>query len=62
VVVDEIGLSAPVLVHAVSTLLADAGRLTAMRAAMRQFARPDAAERIVDRALALAGDGTAGRV
>jgi UDP-N-acetylglucosamine--N-acetylmuramyl-(pentapeptide) pyrophosphoryl-undecaprenol N-acetylglucosamine transferase len=62
VVVDEIGLSAPVLVHAVSTLLADAGRLTSMRAAMRQFARPDAAERIVDRALALAGDGTAGRV
>jgi UDP-N-acetylglucosamine--N-acetylmuramyl-(pentapeptide) pyrophosphoryl-undecaprenol N-acetylglucosamine transferase len=59
VVVDEVGLAAPVLVHAVSTLLADAGRLTSMRAAMRQFARPDAAERIVDRALALAG--TAGR-
>jgi UDP-N-acetylglucosamine--N-acetylmuramyl-(pentapeptide) pyrophosphoryl-undecaprenol N-acetylglucosamine transferase len=62
VVVDEIGLTAPVLVHVVSTLLADAGRLTAMRAAMRQFARPDAAERIVDRALALADGGTAGRV
>jgi UDP-N-acetylglucosamine--N-acetylmuramyl-(pentapeptide) pyrophosphoryl-undecaprenol N-acetylglucosamine transferase len=58
-VVDEVGMTAAEFGRLVSALLSDAGRLAAMRAAMRQFARPDAAERIVDRALALAG--TAGR-
>jgi UDP-N-acetylglucosamine--N-acetylmuramyl-(pentapeptide) pyrophosphoryl-undecaprenol N-acetylglucosamine transferase len=61
VVVDEVGMTGADIGRMASTLLSDAGRLSAMRAAMRQFARPDAAERIVDRALALAGDGTAGR-
>ncbi len=60
-VVDEVGMAVPEFARLVSTLLADAGRLTAMRAAMRRFARPDAAARIVDRALALAGGETAGR-
>jgi UDP-N-acetylglucosamine--N-acetylmuramyl-(pentapeptide) pyrophosphoryl-undecaprenol N-acetylglucosamine transferase len=60
-VVDEVGMTVPEFARLVSTLLADAGRLTAMRAAMRRFARPDAAARIVDRALALAGGETAGR-
>ena len=59
-VVDEVGMTADGLGRVISALLADAGRLTAMRAAMRRFARPDAAARIVDRALALA-DETAGR-
>jgi UDP-N-acetylglucosamine--N-acetylmuramyl-(pentapeptide) pyrophosphoryl-undecaprenol N-acetylglucosamine transferase len=61
-VVDEVGMTVPEFARQVSTLLADAGRLAAMRAAMRRFARPDAAARIVDRALALAGGETAGRV
>jgi UDP-N-acetylglucosamine--N-acetylmuramyl-(pentapeptide) pyrophosphoryl-undecaprenol N-acetylglucosamine transferase len=61
VVVDEAEMSAATIGRLVSTLLTDADRLSAMGAAMRRFARPDAAGRIVDRALALAGDGTAGR-
>ena len=60
VVVDEVGMTGAGIGREVSALLSDPGRLGAMRAAMRRFARPDAAERIVDRALALAGDG-AGR-
>jgi UDP-N-acetylglucosamine--N-acetylmuramyl-(pentapeptide) pyrophosphoryl-undecaprenol N-acetylglucosamine transferase len=59
VVVDEVGMTGAEMGRLVTALVSDAGRLAAMRAAMRQFARPDAAERIVDRALALAG--TAGR-
>jgi len=60
VVVDEVGMTAAEIGRLVATLLGDAGRLSAMSAAMRRFARPDAAERIVDRALALALDRTAG--
>jgi UDP-N-acetylglucosamine--N-acetylmuramyl-(pentapeptide) pyrophosphoryl-undecaprenol N-acetylglucosamine transferase len=59
-VVDERGLSGERLAAVVSGLLAADDRLAAMAGAMRTFARPDAAQRIVDRALALAG-GAAGR-
>jgi UDP-N-acetylglucosamine:LPS N-acetylglucosamine transferase len=39
----------------VARLLADRDRLSAMAAAMRRFAKPDAAARIVDRLLELGG-------
>jgi UDP-N-acetylglucosamine--N-acetylmuramyl-(pentapeptide) pyrophosphoryl-undecaprenol N-acetylglucosamine transferase len=53
-VVDQRALSGATLVEAVEKLVGDGARLTAMRAAMRGFARPDAASRIVDRVWELA--------
>jgi UDP-N-acetylglucosamine--N-acetylmuramyl-(pentapeptide) pyrophosphoryl-undecaprenol N-acetylglucosamine transferase len=55
VTVDQSGLNGERLAGVVSGLLGDAARLDAMGAAMRRFARPDAAARIVERALQLAG-------
>ena len=57
VLVDERDLTPARLADVAGTLLDDAPRRAAMRAAIRAFARPDAAARIVDRALALAGVG-----
>jgi UDP-N-acetylglucosamine--N-acetylmuramyl-(pentapeptide) pyrophosphoryl-undecaprenol N-acetylglucosamine transferase len=54
-VIDERELSGTRLAGVVGRLLDDRGRLQAMGAAMRGFARPDAARRIVDRLLELAG-------
>lgn len=54
-VVDERGLSGDVLAATVTALLDDASRLKAMGAAMRGFARPDAAARIVDRLEVMVG-------
>ena len=51
---DQRDLTPPVLARIVGDLLADGTRLADMGAAIRRFARPDAAERIVDRALDLA--------
>jgi len=53
-VLDQNALSGATLVDAVEKLLADRPRLQAMSAAMRGFARPDAAKRIVDRIWELA--------
>jgi UDP-N-acetylglucosamine:LPS N-acetylglucosamine transferase len=39
----------------IEELIADGGRLQRMSAAAQRFARPDAARRIVDKALELAG-------
>jgi UDP-N-acetylglucosamine--N-acetylmuramyl-(pentapeptide) pyrophosphoryl-undecaprenol N-acetylglucosamine transferase len=61
VMVEEGAGIADALVGAVAGVLGDATRLAAMRAAMRAFARPDAAARIVDRAMALAEGGGPGR-
>ncbi len=47
-------LSPEALATQLQTLLADGSRLQAMGAAMRQLARPDAAERLVDECLKLA--------
>jgi UDP-N-acetylglucosamine--N-acetylmuramyl-(pentapeptide) pyrophosphoryl-undecaprenol N-acetylglucosamine transferase len=58
---DQNDLTPPRLVETIETYLADEARLAGMRAAVRAFATPDAAERIVDRVLALAGE-PAGRV
>jgi UDP-N-acetylglucosamine--N-acetylmuramyl-(pentapeptide) pyrophosphoryl-undecaprenol N-acetylglucosamine transferase len=55
VVVDERELTTDRVVTAIGDLLEHPARLSAMSRAMRAFARPDAAERIVDRLLALAG-------
>jgi UDP-N-acetylglucosamine--N-acetylmuramyl-(pentapeptide) pyrophosphoryl-undecaprenol N-acetylglucosamine transferase len=55
VVLDERDLSPARLAETVAALLGDADRLAGMAAAARQFARADAAARIVDRALELAG-------
>jgi UDP-N-acetylglucosamine--N-acetylmuramyl-(pentapeptide) pyrophosphoryl-undecaprenol N-acetylglucosamine transferase len=55
VALDQTGLTADRLAATVDELLADPARLASMRSAMRAFARPDAAERIVDRVLQLAG-------
>lgn len=54
-IVTERGLSGDVLAATVTALLDDAPRLKAMGAAMRGFARPDAAARIVDRLEAMVG-------
>jgi UDP-N-acetylglucosamine--N-acetylmuramyl-(pentapeptide) pyrophosphoryl-undecaprenol N-acetylglucosamine transferase len=51
---EERRLSGASLADAIGRLLDDPGRLQAMRQAMRGFARPDAAARIVDRVLELA--------
>jgi UDP-N-acetylglucosamine--N-acetylmuramyl-(pentapeptide) pyrophosphoryl-undecaprenol N-acetylglucosamine transferase len=51
----ESELSGPVLAKAVGDRLADRGGLARMSAAMRTLARPDAAARIVDRVMELAG-------
>ena len=59
VLLDQDELTPMRLADTVGAWLADADRLERMRAAVRAFARPDAAERIVDRVLALAG--TTGR-
>ncbi|MEZ5319393.1 MAG: undecaprenyldiphospho-muramoylpentapeptide beta-N-acetylglucosaminyltransferase [Vicinamibacterales bacterium] len=53
--VEERELDAATLAARIDALLADPARRTAMGAAMRTFARPDAAARIVDRVMALAG-------
>jgi len=53
-VIDERELSGDRLASAISTLLDDPARRQRMGAAMRTFARPDAAARIVDRVLELA--------
>jgi UDP-N-acetylglucosamine--N-acetylmuramyl-(pentapeptide) pyrophosphoryl-undecaprenol N-acetylglucosamine transferase len=55
VMIDQRELTAERLADVVAGLLADAPRRRAMGQAMRTFARPDAASRIVDRLLALAG-------
>ncbi len=59
VVIDQASLTAAGLVDAVRALAADRPRLARMSDAMHEFARPDAAGRIVDRVLTLAGLGAA---
>ena len=53
--VDQRELDGPRLVEVVDRVLADRGTRASMAAAARMFARPDAAARIVDRVLELAG-------
>ena len=61
-VIDERELTTARLVETVTGLVERSRpRLAAMGAAMRRFARPDAAARIVDRLLALAGHSPAAR-
>jgi UDP-N-acetylglucosamine--N-acetylmuramyl-(pentapeptide) pyrophosphoryl-undecaprenol N-acetylglucosamine transferase len=55
VLIDERDLSGQRLAETIASLVADAGRRRAMGAAMRAFARRDAAARIADRILELAG-------
>jgi UDP-N-acetylglucosamine--N-acetylmuramyl-(pentapeptide) pyrophosphoryl-undecaprenol N-acetylglucosamine transferase len=55
VVVEQRDLSADRLAVVVGDVMADPARLDAMGRAMQAFARPDAAERIVERLLAIAG-------
>ena len=55
VVIDESELGGSRLPDVVDELLGDGSKLTAMRAAMKRLAKPDAASRIVDRLLALTG-------
>jgi UDP-N-acetylglucosamine--N-acetylmuramyl-(pentapeptide) pyrophosphoryl-undecaprenol N-acetylglucosamine transferase len=55
IVIDESELSGTRLAEVADGLLADPSRLAAMSRAMRGLARPDAAARIVDRLLELAG-------
>jgi UDP-N-acetylglucosamine--N-acetylmuramyl-(pentapeptide) pyrophosphoryl-undecaprenol N-acetylglucosamine transferase len=57
VVLDERGLTPDRLVSTVAGLLSAPDRLAAMGAAMRRFARPDAAATVVSRALALVAAG-----
>jgi UDP-N-acetylglucosamine--N-acetylmuramyl-(pentapeptide) pyrophosphoryl-undecaprenol N-acetylglucosamine transferase len=57
VLLEQHELTPEKLASVAGALLADPARLEAMGAAVRRFARPDAAERIVDRALALCGVG-----
>jgi UDP-N-acetylglucosamine:LPS N-acetylglucosamine transferase len=52
-------LSGAALADRVNALLSDPAGLDAMSRAMRAFAKPDAASRIVDRLLQLAGTGLA---
>ena len=54
---DQKELTGDRLADRILALLADPGRREAMAAAARRFARPDAAQAIVDRALELAGGG-----
>jgi len=54
VMIDEKALSGSRLAEVVNRLLADRHRLRTMGEAMRTFARPDAAARIVDRMFELA--------
>ncbi len=56
-VIDERELTGPRLAEAVDALLADPARREAMGQAIRRFARPDAAARIVDRLVLLVGAG-----
>jgi UDP-N-acetylglucosamine--N-acetylmuramyl-(pentapeptide) pyrophosphoryl-undecaprenol N-acetylglucosamine transferase len=60
-VIDERELTTARLVETVTGLVRDEARLAAMGAAMRRFARPDAAARIVDRLLVIAGHSPAAR-
>ena len=55
VIVDERELTGPRLAAVVGALLGDRTKRDAMARAMKGFARPNAAERIVARALELAG-------
>jgi UDP-N-acetylglucosamine--N-acetylmuramyl-(pentapeptide) pyrophosphoryl-undecaprenol N-acetylglucosamine transferase len=55
VVIDETGLTGERLAAVTTELLNDVSRRESMSAAMRRLARPDAAGRIVDRVLELAG-------
>jgi UDP-N-acetylglucosamine:LPS N-acetylglucosamine transferase len=55
VVIDEKALTADRLASETTALITDAGMRARMAEAMRRFARPDAAARIVDRLLRLAG-------
>jgi UDP-N-acetylglucosamine--N-acetylmuramyl-(pentapeptide) pyrophosphoryl-undecaprenol N-acetylglucosamine transferase len=55
VVIDERDLTADRLAGEIRGLIADSARRTAMAAAARTLARPDAAARIVEKLLALAG-------
>jgi len=55
VLLDQAGLTGEKLADIAGSLLADRSKLAAMSAAMRRFAKPDAAARIADRVLALAG-------
>jgi UDP-N-acetylglucosamine--N-acetylmuramyl-(pentapeptide) pyrophosphoryl-undecaprenol N-acetylglucosamine transferase len=54
ILIDESELQGPRLVEVVSGLLADPARRDTMAVAMRGFARPEAAARIVDRLMELA--------
>jgi len=54
-VLEQAAMTPAGLVDRVERLLADPARLAAMRVAMRERARPDAARRIVDRIVELAG-------
>jgi UDP-N-acetylglucosamine--N-acetylmuramyl-(pentapeptide) pyrophosphoryl-undecaprenol N-acetylglucosamine transferase len=56
-VADEAGLTGDALAERILALAADPERRIRMGAAARQLARPDAARVIVDRALALVGNG-----
>jgi UDP-N-acetylglucosamine--N-acetylmuramyl-(pentapeptide) pyrophosphoryl-undecaprenol N-acetylglucosamine transferase len=55
VMMEERSLSPEMLADEIAATLVDPARRAAMSAAMRALARPDAAARIVDRALVLAG-------
>ena len=55
-VIDQRDLTGDALAERILALVADPGRRREMAKAARQMARPDAAARIVDRALELAGD------
>jgi UDP-N-acetylglucosamine--N-acetylmuramyl-(pentapeptide) pyrophosphoryl-undecaprenol N-acetylglucosamine transferase len=56
-VVDQRDLTGPVIAARILALAADGQRRARMAAAVHQLARPDAADAIVDRLLALAGRG-----
>jgi UDP-N-acetylglucosamine--N-acetylmuramyl-(pentapeptide) pyrophosphoryl-undecaprenol N-acetylglucosamine transferase len=55
VVIEQRNLTAATLGDALASLLSDPPRLAAMSRAMRTFARPDAASRVVDKVLELSG-------
>jgi len=55
VLLDQAGLTGERLADVAGSLLADRPKLAAMSAAIRKFAKPDAAARIADRVFALAG-------
>ena len=57
---DQRDLTGASLASRVLALARDAGRRSRMAAAVRAFARPDAAQAIADRVMALAGDAPAG--